>query len=336
MNILKAILFLTGCFSFVLLSKAQTAAELQSTARVFSKQGDYANAVLVLNRAKQLDPVDMEITKDLALNYYYQRNNTTALEIIKPVLERADVDDQSFQIAGNIYKQLSLPKECEKLFKKGIKKLPLSGALYNELGELLWEQKDFSAIKQWEKGIEVDPNYSKNYLNACKYYYLSAVKVWSILYGEIFVNMEPLNAGATEVKNILMESYKKLFANISLIKDNSDKSKFVQAFIETMNKQTAVAASGINAASLTMIRTRFILDWYKDNAIKFPFKLFDFQKQLLQDGLFDAYNQWIFGSVENLSAYQNWTKMNADSYSEFSRFQKGRIFKIPAGQYYHM
>lgn len=336
MNPLKSLLFLTIFCCFVYTTNAQSAVELQTTARAFSKQGDYPNAVIVLNRATQLDPSNMEISKDLALNYYYQRNNTTALEIIKPVLERSDADDQSFQIAGNIYKQLSLLKDCEKLFRKGIKKLPQSGALYNELGELLWEQKDNTAIKQWEKGIEVDPDYSRNYYNACKYYYLTEEKAWSILYGEIFVNMEPLNASATEVKSILLESYKRLFVNINLTKDNNDKSKFIQAFIETMNKQTLVAASGINAESITMIRTRFILDWYQNYAAKFPFKLFDLQKQLLQDGLFDAYNQWIFGSVQNLSSYQNWTKINSESYNEFSRFQKGRIFKMPLSQYYRL
>lgn len=332
---MKTVLLLLICLCSVFITKAQTAAELQKTAHTFSKQGDYTNAVLVLNAASQLDPVNIEITKDLSLNYYYLRNNSKALEIIKPVLERNDVDDQSFQIAGNIYKQLSLLKECEKLFRKGIKKLPESGALYNELGELLHQQQDNTAIKQWEKGIEVDPNYSKNYYNACKYYFLTSDKVWSILYGEIFVNMEPLNAGAPEIKNIVMESYKNLFANISRLKENTGTNKFIQAFIHTMEKQAVVAASGINTASLIMIRARFILDWYQDNALKFPFKLFDLQKQLLQDGLFDAYNQWIFGSVENLAAYQNWTKINADAYNDFNHFIKGRIFKLTPGQYYH-
>lgn len=329
------ILFVISLF-YVLSMEAQTAAELQTTAHAFTQQGDYTNAVLVLNRATQMDAANIEISKDLALNYYLLRDNNRALEIIKPLLDNPQADDQVFQIAGNIYKQSGLTKDCEKLFRKGLKKLPQSGALYNELGELLWQQQDYSAIKQWEKGIEADPNYSKNYYNASKYYYLTSENVWSILYAEIFINMEPLNAHAAEVKDILTESYKRLFANNNLFKDNKDKSKFVLAFIETMNKQNVVAASGINAETLTMLRTRFILDWYQDNAAKFPFKLFDLQKQLLQDGLFDAYNQWVFGSVENLSAYQNWTKIHSSEYTDFSHFQKGRIFKLPPAQYYHL
>ena len=333
MKSIKPILLLTIFFLCLQNVIGQSAAELQTTARTFMQQGDYANAVLVLNRATVLAPQNIEISKDLAMGYYLQRDNNKALEIIKPLLDREDADDQCYQIAGNIYQQLDLSKECDKLYRKGIKRFPESGALYNELGLLLFDQKDISAITQWEKGIEVDPNYSKNYYNACKYYNSITNKVWSILYGEIFVNMEPLNARAPEIKTILLESYKKLFTDTEIAKDSKD-NLFATAFIETMNKQSSVAASGINAESITMIRTRFILDWFQDNAAKFPFQLFDLQKQLLQDGIFDAYNQWIFGSVQNLASYQNWTVTHSTDYNDFSRFQKGRIFKLPPAQYY--
>ncbi|MEY2917445.1 MAG: hypothetical protein RIS73_1159 [Bacteroidota bacterium] len=327
-------------FSFIILfiattASAQDAAQLHETARAFMRQADYSNAILVLNRAAKLDPKNMEIAKDLGLNYYFSKDFTKALEIYKPLLDREDADDQCFQIAGDIYLATDNVKECEKLYKRGIKQFPQSGALYNEYGELLWAQKDFSAIKQWEKGIETDPGFSKNYYNACKYYYFSTDKTWGILYGEIFLNIEPSSSFSPEIKNILLESYKKLFADIDLEKNNLEKNSFMQAFLQTMNKQNGVAVNGINAESLTMIRTRFILDWFTDFGNKFPFKLFELQRQLLQEGMFDAYNQWIFTAAQNLPAYQNWITINASEYNELSRFQKGRIFKIPTGQYYH-
>lgn len=329
-------------FSFFILcngffATAQDAAELHETARSFMRQGDYTNAILVLNRATKLDPKNIEILKDLGLNYYFSKDFTKALDIYKPLLDRTDADDQCFQVTGDIYLATDNPKECEKVYKRGIKQFPQSGALYNELGELLWAQKDYTAIKQWEKGIESDPGFSKNYYNACKYYFFTPDKVWSILYGEIFLNIEPSSTLTPEVKNILLESYKKLFAetNLENEKNNPDKNAFVQAFLQTMNKQSNLAASGINTESLTMIRTRFILEWFTDFGNKFPFRLFDLQRQLLQEGMFDAYNQWIFTAAQNLPAYQNWITVNASEYNELSRFQKGRIFKIPTGQYYH-
>lgn len=321
--------------SVTITAMAQDAAELHETARTFMRQGDYSNAILVLNRAIKLQPNNIEIAKDLGLNYYFAKDFTKALDIYKPILDRVEADDQCFQVAGDIYLALDDAKECERVYKKGLKKFPESGPLYNELGELLWAQKDYSAIKQWEKGIETDPGFSKNYYNACKYYYFTTDKVWSILYGEIFLNIEPSSSTSPEIKNILLEGYKKLFADADLEKNNTDKNSFVQAFVQTMNKQSALAATGINAESLTMIRTRFILDWFTGFENKFPFKLFELQRQLLQEGMFEAYNQWIFTAAYNLPAYQNWIILNATEYNELSRFQKGRIFKIPAGQYYH-
>jgi Tfp pilus assembly protein PilF len=313
---------------------SQTAKELQESARSFLQQGDYANALMILNRATQTDPLNIDITKDLALTYYLQKDNVKAMEVIRPVLDRDDADDQCYQIAGNIYKQLENPKDCDKLYRKGLKKFPQSGPLYNDLGELLWAQQDYAAIKQWEKGIEVDPGFSKNYYNASKYYFLTTDKVWSILYGEIFVNMEPVGNRTPEIKTVLLESYKKLFVDADLTKNAKDKNKFETAFVQIMNKQSGIAVAGINPETLTMIRTRFVLDWNTAYAAQFPFRLFEQQRQLLQEGTFDAYNQWLFGTAQNLAAYQNWTTTHSMEYSEFNRFQRSRIFKIPTGQYY--
>lgn len=314
---------------------AQDAAQLHETARAFMRQGDYANAVLILNRATLLDPKNIEITKDLGLNYYFSKDYTKALDIYKPLLDREEADDQCFQIAGDIYLALDQPKECDKVYKKGLKKFPASGPLYNELGELMWSQKDFAAIKQWEKGIEMDPAFSKNYFNASRYYYFTKDKVWSILYGEIFLNIEPNGTSSQEIKNILLESYKKLFLDADIEKNYPEKNSFVLAFLHTMNKQSLVASAGIDAESLTMIRVRFILDWYNEYGDKFPYRLFDQQRQLLQEGIFDAYDQWIFSAAQNLPAYENWTNTHPNEYNELLRFQRGRVFKVPAGQYYH-
>lgn len=313
---------------------AQDVTQLHENARTFMRQGDYSNAILILNRAAQLQPSNIDISKDLGLNYYFAKEYKKALDIYKPLLDREDTDDQCFQVASDIYLALQEPKESEKILKKGLKKFPSSGALYNELGELMWTQKDYDAIKQWEKGIEMQPGFAKNYYNACKYYYFSTDKVWSILYGEIFINIDPLSSHSPEIKNILLESYKKLFAEADLEKSNKENNSFVEAYLKTMNKQSTLAAYGIDTESLVMIRIRFILDWTENYKSKFPFKLFEMQQQLLQEGLFDAYNHWIFTAAQNLPAYQNWTNTHVEEYNAFNRFQKSRIFKIPTGQYY--
>ena len=334
MKLIRIAIFIASLFFSVQFSNAQSATELQERARSFMQQNDFNNASLLLKRASIADPNNIEITKDLALSFYFQKQYDKGLEVIKLILDKEESDDQCYQIAGNFYKQLEQTKECEKLFRKGIKKFPKSGAIYNELGDLQWSQKNNEAIRQWEKGIENDPNYSKNYYNACKYYHLTADNVWSILYGEIFVNMEPLSTHSPQIKSIILESYKKIFIEDIVKKEKSDQGKFATAFLQTINKQNLAVTTEFNAETLTMIRTRFVLDWSNDYAGKYPIRLFDYQRQLIQDGIFEAYNQWLFGIVQNLTAYQSWVLEHSAEYKEFTHFQSGRIFKVPMGQYY--
>jgi tetratricopeptide (TPR) repeat protein len=313
---------------------AQDVVQMQETARTFMVQGDYANAIIVLNKAREIQPNNINVNKDLALNYYFSGNNKKALEIIKPTLDREDTDDKCYQIAGDILLAEDDVKEAEKLYKKGIKKFSNSGSLYNELGKLMWLQKNYDAIKMWEKGIEVDPSFSKNYFNASKFYYFSTDKIYSIYYGEIFLNMEPMSTSSPEIKNLLFESYKKIFVDIETEKKTQTNSPFATAILQTLLKQQNVINTGINTETLIMLRTRFILDWYATYASKYPSKLFDLQRQLLQDGIFEAYNHWIFTAAQNLSYYQSWTTTNSVKYNELNQFQRSRIFKIPSGQYY--
>lgn len=332
---MKKLFTLIIAVGFTSLLFAQDVKQLHENARNYMHKGDYPNAILILNRALLLQPGSLEITKDLGLNYYYAKDYKRAAEVLTPLFDRTDVDDQVFQIAGDAYWAMENAQESENVYKKGIKKLPNSGPLYNELGKVLWTKNDFTAIKQWEKGIENDPGFAGNYYNASKYYYFTTDKIWSLLYGEIFINIDPKSEYSPEIKNILLEGYKKLFAEADLEKNNKEKNNFTNAFLKTMNKQSSLAASGINAETLTMIRTRFILDWDVNYAAKFPFKLFQLQKQYIQEGLFNAYNQWVFATAQNLPAYQSWTNTHSQEYNDLNRFLQGRIFKIPGGQYYH-
>jgi Tfp pilus assembly protein PilF len=331
-------------FSFIIVSllaitsfaQPEDVKTLHETAKTFMRSGDFDNAIIVLTRALKQDSDNPDLQKDLVMSYYLKRDYARALDGVKALLDRDDADVVTYQLAGNVYKALEQPKDCEKIYKKGLKKFPRSGPLYSEYGELLWSSKDFSAIEQWEKGIQVDPAYAGNYYNAALYYFYAKDKVWGLLYGEIFVNMESLTERGAAMKQLLWQGYKeKFFAETDLMKgEEKNKSEFAKAFLQTMNKQSSLANKGITVETLTMIRSRFILDWYDANAAKFPFRLFDYQQQLLREGMFEAYNQWLFGPIENLPAYDNWTKTHAEQYTAFNTFQRSRVFKMPAGQYY--
>ena len=327
---MKHLLLSVALFSATALF-AQTAHE---TAYSFMRTGDHDNAILVLNKAIQAEPENEQLLQDLALAYYYKKDFAQAKIYARKLAEMDEIDVTSFQIAGTVYRALEETKEAEKLYKRALKKHPASGVLYSEYGEMLWSKNDNNAIKMWEKGIEMAPSYPGNYYHASTYYHYTKDKVWSLLYGEIFVNMEYLTERATEVKKQLLNAYKeKLFLD-KAGESGKKVNAFAKAVNETFQKQESLTGKGLTVETLTMIRTKFLLDWFAQYGEKYPFFLFDYQRQLVREGMFEAYNQWLFGPVENLAAFDQWSKTHADTYKKFVNFQRGRVFKIPQGQYY--
>lgn len=325
--------------------RAQDAGELYNTATGFMRSGDYSNAILVLNQALQLDPDNFEYRKQLGFSFYLKGDLNKAKTIIEPLLSRKDADIQVFQIAGNIYQGKQEWKTAQRMYEKALRKFPESGELYNDNGNLLMTFKMFdAALRSWLKGIEKDPGFPGNYYNAARTYNYSKEPLWAILYGETFMNMESFTTRTAEIRSILMESYKRFFNDPSLFDtmvpdDKKGRSKsgegFTNTFKQAMGKQMSVVTGGIDTDALIMLRTRFLLEWYNFNGHRYPYALFDYQQQLLKKGLFESYNQWLFGPAASPNAYKAWTALHKQEYDEFGKFQRNQPLKPRPDEYYN-
>jgi Tfp pilus assembly protein PilF len=314
----------------------QTVQQLRETAISFQRQADYSNTMMVLSKALELEPNSLTLNKDVAFTYYLGGDFKRAADRILPLTDREDADVQVFQIAGNIYKALEENKNCEKIYKKGLKKFSNSGPLYSEYGELLWEMKrPPEAIAQWEAGINLDPSFSSNYYHAAKFYYAAADKARSLVYGEIFVNLESYSVRTAEIKILLLESYKRIFmANDPKEFYIKPTTAFEKLFLDVINRQSALALKGITTDNLLVIRSRFILDWFNLSAGKYPHQLFDHMQYLMREGMFEAYNQWLFGASAEPNAFQLWINNNKEQYGRYVDYQRNKLFRMPADQHY--
>ena len=323
--------------SFFVATAQQSATELQQTANSLMRKGDLDNAVLALEKAIKQEPQNISIQKDLAFATYLKRDFARSMEVAKPLTEKQDADEQSFQLLGMNYKATAQYKECAKLYKAALKKFPNSGVIYNEYGELLGMDNGIDeAIAQWEKGISVAPSYSGNYYNAVMYYATKNdwMRVW--LYGEIFVNTESYTERTGTVKKSLLAAYKALFTGdyISQLQSSRKITAFEKAVLDVLAKTVPLAKDGINIDNLNTIRTRFILEWFQSKQQQFAYRLFDQQQYLLREGLFEAYNQWVFGAAISPDAYKLWQENHPKEEAGYKAFQQSRVFSMPAGQYY--
>ncbi len=325
------------CLVLVTIASAQAPGKkLQETAKGMMMQGDLENAVALLETAMRQAPGDIEIQKDLSYASYLKRDFAKAIQIGVPLSERADADEQVFQILGLSYKAIAAYKDGAKLYKNALKKFPQSAVLYNEYGELLAMDNSVSdAIQQWEKGINADPNFSSNYYNACIYYTKTANWLRVVLYGEVFVNMESFTERTGEVKKALVNAWQKvLIPTIASQAIKETKNGFEKAILTIMERLSGQYPAGFQVENATTIRTAFLKDWMAAQAATYPYQLFNIQQYFQEQGIFEAYNQWLFAEAINATAYRSWQESHAKEADAFTAYQKGRIFKLPAGQNY--
>ncbi len=332
----KIFLLLISLYTAQLIYAQQTVEDIRKQAMASAQQEDFTNAIQILEQGLQQYPNNIDILKDEAYISYLGRDYQRSMQIGKTIVGRDDADVQSYQILGLTYKAIADYKDADKLYKTGIKKFPKSGVLYAEYGDMLTQYDNKrGAIAQWEKGIETDPNYSSNYYYAAKYYADNNNVFWSCIYGEIFVNMESLTKRTQEIKNLLLNDYKMLLSNKSNLEVlKSSGTDFEKAVATSMSAAMETETGDISPEMITAFRTRFLLNWSNTSATAYPYHLFDFHLQLLREGMFDAYNQWLFGTTINKNKFDNWVYTHDEEMQNFTQYQKNVLFKMPPEQYY--
>lgn len=330
-------IFLIAFSLFVLVHSYAQSAEAEAKNIMSGLQDNGPEKTIAsLDASLRTYPGNYELLKNKALVNFLKRNFNDVIALGKPLLDRPDADEQMYILVGNSYASIADTKEAAKVFKKGLSKFPKSAILNANYGPILEADGDKKqAIDIYEKGIQADPNISGNYYSLSKLYSQNDNPLWSVIYGEMFINLESLTDRTKEIKSLLFSQYKVLFA----IRGNLDKyanngKPFEKAVATTLAKYTSVLSGGITPESLIALRGQFLVDWFQSELYKqFPFRLFDRQRQLLKQGNFDAYNQWLF-STYNDAAFANWAANNDDQIKSFQNYYRNVIFKPSPNEYY--
>lgn len=306
--------------------------KMQESARSYLERNDFDNAIMMYSQAIRLAPSNVVLRRDLAYTYYLSGNDKKAKEIIDPVVQSSVADEQAYQIAIVIYTKLKNSAKAKRLINEGLTKFPSSGVLYNTKGNMLQgDKKSKDALEAYNKGIKSEPEFANNYYSAAKLYYSNNNPVWALIYGEIYLNLDPFSAKTIDIKKQMIDAYRMLLSPTEgdALPDfntddmpGADKKSFTAAFKQTMQRSAPAIVSGLNTESLTMLRTRFMIAWSKDYAALFPFTLFTYQDKMLRNGIFDAYNQWLFGAADNSAAFSQWVKAHANNYTDFEQWRK--------------
>jgi tetratricopeptide (TPR) repeat protein len=332
---MKNILVIVLLFCFANASIAQQdAATYYETGKKFLMQGDIDNATLVLKKALALEPNNATYMQEVANAYFYKEDYKTAREYAEKLIVLDDAAPYAFFLTANIQRALNDEKATEKTIRKGIKKYENSGLLYDALGQFLGSKNDPLAIKEFETGIQKDPTYAGNYYEAARFNFFlnnTISKIWSIYYGEIFINMESNTTRTIETKEILLESYKKIGGDENFGK-KLGKNDFENLFVENFNTVKSTLNTGVTTENLIKLRALFILNWFNQSTV-INSSLYSRMQQLLREGYFKEYNYWIFEPIQNLASFENWLKTNQASFEQFMRYHQNKVFKVSINEY---
>ncbi|HEY0299412.1 MAG TPA: tetratricopeptide repeat protein, partial [Arachidicoccus sp.] len=185
-----------------------------------AKGGDFDKALSIIKNAEASYPDNQTLLKDEAIFSTMKQDYNGAIIAGKKLVASPDADEQAYQVLGSAYAANSRFGDAERTYEEGIQKFPKSSLLYAEYGRTLSDNNEpKKAAWAWEKGVETNPSISSNYYFLTKYYASHNNPLWSVLYGEIFTNIETFSARTAEIKDSVFRQYNALFATDGVLQN---------------------------------------------------------------------------------------------------------------------
>ncbi len=284
----------------------------------------YNEGIKKYEEALKLDPDNIIYLYEIGYTYYAEGMFEKAADKFDDLIDRKDSFDQVYTMLGNSYDILGKTEKAMKIYDDGLKKFPKSGSLYLEKANVFNAHKQYlEALKLYEKGIQVEPSYPSNYYRASLLYCNSDQKVWGLIYGEIFINLEPNTKRTETISKLLFDTYDKAITikdtnnySISLYKSLDEKVSF-GAMYEGLVLLSVIGEKRIHLNSLNRIRSKFIdLYFDGDRYIRYPNVLFDYQKKVSDAGHLETYNKWILSKGMS-DDFEEWKAANKDKWDTF-------------------
>ncbi len=287
-------------------------------AQEYVAMGNYKDAIVTYKQVILLAPEKFVLYKGLGKALYLAGSYSKATEALKPFMDKPEADEEFYDLLGASRAAQKDAKGAKVALKKGLGRYPSSGLLYHDLGHLYdLEKKSLDALGAWVMGISKDPAYPQSYRDAAIKYLNGGDVMQGLLYGEVYLNITSDTSGADAMRKMIFAGYKTMFDDIAtnsttrLGEMGQPAESFRDAVEKTYLPLTPVVSDGITTENLTMVRTRFLMDWVDKYAGIYPYSLFAYQDYLVRNGLFDIYNEWLFGKAESVSEYNAWNQFHA-------------------------
>jgi tetratricopeptide (TPR) repeat protein len=353
-NILKFFLVFVICslqfaiYNFSFAQDVKTAGEIDAENALknyqhgieLMKKENYKGAMEAFNDAVDLDSTKSNYQFQLSLANYYSKNFETSVKVLKNIMKKFQADVRYYDLMGECYSEMRNDKKAQAILEEGLKKFPKSGSIHSQLGRIEYSHKNLNtALQYWELGMVAEPMFPSNYYFAAQAIGTTSERMWAIIYGEIFVNLETNTERTYEILFRLNDWYKQSF----IIKNPKNKyalftdermriteaqfkdtmlfhKNFPMAYNNIAQRSLIVFKDKVTTESLMKFRSKFITLWYSKNfPIDFPNPIFDYQRTVISADFFDCYNYWLFSKGDPKS-FNDWMEKNKKKYDQFIKW----------------
>lgn len=320
--------------------------ELGRLAITKMENGDIQESLDLLKQAAELDPENTIYPYETAYAHYLGQDLQAAIKVAKKLVKKPGAGKQVFSLLGNSYDLAGNQKKAEKYYKAGINAYPESGIFYVELGILEGRRENWDqAAAYWEQGILTEPNYSSNYFHLANLYARTNEHIWTVLFGEIFMNLERSTARTEAMSETIYIAYRNAidlqgdsarvnFArNMTLSVDDLMDFKLPAPMAfglgMTFGTTAVTGQTEVNSTTLNAIRTSFLEFWAdNDHGTTYPNVLIEYQQKVKELGYLEAYNNWLFSQGDPVG-WEFWVDAHHDEFNDFLEWYTDNQLEIP-------
>ncbi len=308
-------------------------------------------AIDLLRRADQLWPDNPLVKYELSYAYYLTKDYKRSEKLLNELVKQQEAKPLYYSLLSAVKEANGDRKGALKSLKKGIKKFPSAGRLHTDLGGLALGAGDVpEAVGYWEEGISNAPEHSSNYYWAAQQYHKSEERVWSVLYTELFLHLEPMSDRGQAMSKLLFDTYTGVgFTDEGEIKLSLSKQGRVTLAEDTeddrsaekgINFETAVEMVLHNSCSalstpptveeLVKTLVDFQANWSSyENLRVFENPLFEAHACLQEEGLLEAYYRWLFKEADT-ALFNNWKAANPATYRGLMEWMRDNSIRLSA------
>ena len=247
--------------------------------------------------------------------------------------------------------QVDGPWDLRKAVRRRLRENPDAGRLYLELGNIAYAERQYDrALACYRRGATVDPAHPSNYRSLALLYAISTEPVWTLVWGELFMNLERGSGRTSAMSETLAQTYRD---NIRIEGDTAVRMTFSRngrvareglrlripfgTAVFEVAARAALTADGI-PDSLTLdvlsdMRERFV-DRYFEKYDRMLFDddaarpLMDYQRQVKEAGMMRPYNYWVL-SQGFPDEFRQWRDEHAVQWQDFIAWFAAHPMSVP-------